>query len=132
MQSEIEKNVWQTVQTLNRAWTVDNNPEKLRDFFHKDMVAVTATDRDRLEGADACVAAWQAFSNSTKINRWREIDPKIQIYGDGKFAVVTYYFEISFDIGGRTIEMSGRDMFSFVNENGKWWVVADQFSPYPA
>jgi len=27
--------------------------------------------------------------------------------------------------------MGGRDMFFFVKEKGRWWAVADQFSPYP-
>lgn len=47
--SQIEKEVWQTVQALNRAWT-SNNVEALKDYFHKDMVAIPATDRERLEG----------------------------------------------------------------------------------
>jgi len=34
-------------------------------------------------------------------------------------------------MGGQTVTMGGRDMMSLVNENGRWWVVADQFSPYP-
>jgi hypothetical protein len=65
------------------------------------------------------------------MNYWKEIDPKVQVYGNGKFAVVTYYFDMSFDMVGQTIKMGGRDMFALVNEDGKWWVVADQFSPYP-
>jgi ketosteroid isomerase-like protein len=60
---------------------------------------------------------------------WEEIDPKIEIHGNT--AVVTYYFDMSFEMGGQTIKMGGRDMFVFVKEGGKWWAVADQFSPYP-
>ncbi|NOX89264.1 MAG: nuclear transport factor 2 family protein [Calditrichaeota bacterium] len=77
------------------------------------------------------MAAWKAFVEATNIHYWKGIDPKIQIYGDGKFAVVTYYFDISFDMGGQTIKMGGRDMLMLVKENGKWWVVADRFSPIP-
>jgi len=61
----------------------------------------------------------KSSAKSSKINSWEEISPKIQPYGDGKFAVVTYYFDMSFDLGGQTINMKGRDMFSLVNENGK-------------
>ena len=67
---------------------------------------------------------------AARIHRWREIEPLVQLYGDT--AVVTYYFDMAFDMGGRTIELGGRDMFVFVKENGRWWAVADQFSPYPA
>lgn len=75
------------------------------------------------------VASWSAFVKAAKIHYWKEFEPKIQIYGNA--AVVTYYFETSFDMGGQTITMGSRDMFVMVEDNGKWWAVADQFSPYP-
>jgi hypothetical protein len=46
--------------------------------------------------------------------------------------VVTYYFDMSFNMGGQTINLGGRDMFVFVKEGEKWLAVADQFSAYPA
>ena len=130
-ESKIEEEVWQTVQALNRAWTVEGNADALADYFHENMVAITPTDRERVEGRNACVAGWKAFVEATKIHYWKEIDPKVQLYGDGKFAVATYYWDMSYDMAGQTINMGGRDMFALVNERGKWWVVADQFSPYP-
>jgi hypothetical protein len=45
--------------------------------------------------------------------------------------VVTYDFDMSFDMHGQTITMSGRDMLTLVKENDKWWVVADQYSANP-
>lgn len=125
---EIKQEVWQALRDLNDAWT-KGNPEQLNDCFHKDMVAITATDRERLVGRDACFASWNRFAKTAKIHFWKEIDPQIQIYGNT--AVVTYYFDMSFDMGGQTINMGGRDMFVFIKENGKRWAVADQFSPYP-
>jgi len=130
-ESKIKEEIWQTIRALNRAWTVEGDIDELKNYFHKDMVAITPTDRERLEGRDACIAAWKAFVETTKIHYWKEIDPKIQVYSNGESAVVTYYFDMSFDIGGQTIKMGGRDMFMLVNENGKWRVIADQFSPYP-
>ena len=94
------------------------------------MVAITATDRNRLDGGAACIAGWKGFATTARIHRWKEVDPVINVYGNS--AVVAYYFDMSFDMGGQTINMGGRDMFFFVKENGRWWAVADQFSPYPA
>jgi uncharacterized protein (TIGR02246 family) len=129
--NQIEQEVWQTVQAMNKAWAEDGDAEKLNDYFHKDMVAITPTDRNRLEGREACVAGWKAFVQATKIHYWKVLDPKVELFGENKFAIVTYYFDMSFDMGGQTITIGGRDMFALVNENGKWWIVADQFSPYP-
>ena len=129
--SKIKQEVWKTIQALNRAWAIEGNPDKLKDYFHKDMVAITPTDHNCVEGRDACVAGWKKFVETAKIHYWKENDPKIQIYGNGKFAVVTYYWDISYEMGGQTIKTAGRDMFALVKEKGKWWVVADQFSTFP-
>ena len=124
-----KQQIWATVRAMNDAWT-KGNPDDLSNFFHRDMVAITATDRNRLDGGAACIAGWKGFSNAARIHRWEEIDPVIHVYGNS--AVVAYYFDMSFDMGGQSINMGGRDMFYFVKEAGKWWVVADQFSAYPS
>lgn len=125
----VKQEIWATVRAMNDAWT-KGNPDDLAKFFHQDMVAITATDRKRLDGGSACIAGWKGFATAAKIHHWEEIDPVIHVYGSS--AVVAYYFDMSFDMGGQKINMGGRDMFFFVKENGKWLAVADQFSPYPA
>lgn len=125
----VKQEIWATVREMNDAWT-KGNPDDLAKFFHRDMVAITATDRNRLNGGAACIAGWKSFASTARIHRWEEIDPAIHVYGNS--AVVAYNFDMSFDMSGQTINMGGRDMFFFVKENGQWWAVADQFSPYPA
>ena len=66
-----------------------------------------------------------------EIRSWKEIDPKIQLYADDRVAIVTYYYEMDCIMGGQQMHLTGRDMLTLVNENGKWWLVADQFSGYP-
>ena len=125
----IKQEIWGTVRAMNDAWT-KGNPDDLAKYFHQDMVAITVTDRNRLDGGAACIDGWKGFANAARIHRWEEIDPVIHVYGNS--AVVAYNFDMSFDMGGQTISMGGRDMFFFVKENGRWWAVADQFSSYPA
>ncbi len=125
----IKQEIWTTVRAMNDAWT-RGNPDDLSKFFHQNMVAITPTDRHRLDGQAACVAGWKGFCNAARIHRWEEKDPVIHVYGDS--AVVAYDFDVSFDMGGNTIDMGGRDMFFFIKEGQRWWAVADQFSPYPA
>lgn len=124
----VEQEIWSTIRALNDVWT-KGNPDDLANYFHPRMIAVTPVDRLRREGAEACVAGWKGFAEATRIRRWQEFDPLIQVYGDA--AVVAYYYEIDFDMGGRRIDESGRDLFFLVREHGRWWVVADQFSAYP-
>ncbi|MGE5471061.1 MAG: nuclear transport factor 2 family protein [Bacteroidota bacterium] len=125
----VRREIWTTLRALNDAWT-QGQAQTLSDYFHPRMVAITASDRRRREGQAACLAGWQAFAAASSIQRWREIEPLIEVFGDA--AVVTYYYEISFTMADRRVQQDGRDMFFFVRENGRWWAVADQFSPYPA
>lgn len=125
----IKSEIWANVREMNDTWT-KGNPDDLSKFFHRDMVAITPTDRERLDGGAACVAGWKGFCSAARIHRWEEIDPVIHVYANS--AVVSYYFDMSFDMAGNTINLGGRDMFFFVKAGDKWWAVADQFSPYPA
>lgn len=123
-----EREIWETLRALNDTWTKANG-EKLVDFFHQDMVAITPTDRLRREGREECLAGWLGFLATAKVRHWEEIDPMIHVYGNT--AVITYYFDMTFETGGQEVKTGGRDMFVFVKEEGRWWAVADQFSSYP-
>jgi len=114
--TEIE--VWQTVVAMNHAWTT-GHPEQLRDYFHTDMVAITPTERQRLEGRAACIAAWAAFVEQAKILDWKERDPKVTVFGTSA-AVVTYYYAAKVEMAGKLVELTGRDMFFLVHEQGRW------------
>ena len=124
----VEQEIWATIRALNDTWT-RGNPDALAKFFHPHMIAVTPVDRLRREGAAACIAGWKGFAEAARIHCWREIDPLIRVYGDA--AIVSYYYEIDFEMDGRRQTHGGRDLFFLVRENGRWLSVADQFSPYP-
>jgi len=125
----VKQEIWTTLRAINDAW-IKGNPDGLAQYFHRDMLAITPTDRLRREGAAECIAGWKGFAQMARIHRWEEIDPVIHVYGDA--AVVAYYFDMTCDMGGGPVDLSGRDMFFFAKENGRWWVVADQFSSYPS
>lgn len=125
----VQQEVWATLRALNDAWTI-GKPDDLAKYFHRNMVAITATERNRINGGAACVASWKGFATSTRIHHWTELNPVIHVYGDS--AVVAYDFDMSFERNGQTIQMGGRDMYFFAKEDGKWWAVADQYSAYPA
>jgi ketosteroid isomerase-like protein len=120
------------VKEMNRCWTAGWHEKQFRQFIHPDAVAVVPTTPGRLEGRDAYLAGWRSFSEAAVIHEWKETGHKVQLYNGGKCAVVTYFFSITFAMGGQAQTMQGRDMFFLVKEGRKWLVVADQFSPEPA
>ena len=120
--------VWNFVRALNDAWTKENG-KRLPEFFHPRMVAITPTDRFRRKGARECVAGWEGFARAATIHSWREDDADIELFGDT--AVVTYYYVMDVTMGGARMTLSGRDMLVLKREEGRWQVIADQFSSYP-
>jgi hypothetical protein len=114
---EIKAEVWKTVQELNQLWTSRKQPDQLANYFHRDMVAISPSARQRIEGRNACVAAWKSFADSVTIRWWKETDPMVELFGGNKVAIVTYYYEMSCDMQGQALSFRGRDMFTMVNEN---------------
>lgn len=123
-----KQEVWKTLRALNDSWTKGDGGN-LKDYFHRDMVAITPMDRNRRVGQDECIAGWIGFINAANIKAWEEIDPQVQIFNST--AIVTYYYDMSYEMDGQIVNTGGRDMFTFVKEEGKWLAVANQFSPFP-
>ena len=127
-----EKNeVWQVVQSFNDTWADEGDFEALAGFFHENIVVLSPGVPERIVGRDSCLTVWKGFAESTVIRHYHEDDPLVELYNDGRCAIVTYYFEMAFESEGKLITAAGRDMFTLVKDDGRWLVVADQFSPYP-
>jgi hypothetical protein len=126
------RDVWETVRDLNKSWTTKGNLNRLKDYFHETMVAVTPELKERITGKEDCFQGWKRFHDTVDILSWEEKDPLIRIYGKGQFAVIAYYYQISYQIAGKPRTESGRDLFVLIRENGKWLAVADCFSPFPS
>jgi Domain of unknown function (DUF4440) len=126
--TDLQKNeVWSFVRSLNDAWTKEKG-ERLSEYFHPRMVAITPVDKYRRKGAAKCIEGWQGFAKATTIHSWHEDDPDIELFGDT--AVVTYYYVMDVTMGPNRLNLSGRDMLVVKKDKGRWWLVADQFSAY--
>ncbi len=127
--TNVEEEVWKQVDALNCCW-IEGNAAKLKDYFHRDMVAITPADRLPLVGGQLCLASWNGFAKAVAVHSWKTSEPRVKLFGD--CAVVTYLYELECDLNGRHQRLAGRDMMCLIRDSGRWWVVADQFSPYPA
>jgi len=96
-----------TIKAMNRCWTEGWHEEKFRQHIHPDAVAIVPGTPGRLEGQDAYVAGWRGFCEAAVIHEWRETDHKVRIYSGGKSAVVTYFFTITFAMGGQKMNLAG-------------------------
>lgn len=123
--------VWGFVQALNRVWTAGGDPATLAEYFAPEMIAITPTDAFRREGREACVAGWAGFVATTKIRRWVETNPLVSMLCGGHAAVVAYDYELELELGGAGVVLRGRDLMTLEQRAGRWWLVADHFSPFP-
>ena len=124
----VKNEVWQTVLKLNDCWS-EGHPEDLPNYFHRDMIAITPASRERTGGGQACVASWTAFARAAKTNYFRESEPWIEVRGD--MAAAAYHYEMEFEMEGKNVRLSGRDLMVLVREGGRWQLIADHFSPDP-
>ena len=119
------------IREMNRCWTETWDEQAFARFIHPDAVAIAPTTPGRLEGSDAYIAGWRAFAASAAIHAWEENGHRVHVFCRGTCAVVTYFFTIRFTLDGQDVTMRGRDMVTLVRKEGRWLVVADQFSPEP-
>jgi uncharacterized protein (TIGR02246 family) len=114
------REVWDFVQRLNRCWT-EGEPEKLRTFFHPDIVIVQPGFQGRAAGRDAAVASYVEFVAQAKVLAFEEKAEHVDVFGDT--AVVSYTFEIAYEAEGRRLIEQGRDLFVLRRENRRWRAV---------
>ncbi|MFH1279399.1 MAG: nuclear transport factor 2 family protein [Candidatus Eisenbacteria bacterium] len=126
---ETEREVWETVEALNACWTA-GDPADLAGFFHESMIAVTPGDQEPLIGGKECVAAWTAYAKGTKILSWETRDRAVRVYD--RTAVVAYRYSLAGEREGERVNPRGRDLMVLIRRSGRWWLVADSFTPDPS
>jgi ketosteroid isomerase-like protein len=131
MNKTAEHEIDSTIRKMNRIWTEAWDEKAFAEYIHPDAVAIVPTSPGRLKGRDQYVAGWKGFTGMAQIHEWTESGHLVTVYASGLCAVVTYFFTIRFAIAGNEQLMKGRDMFFLVKEQGRWLIVADQFSPEP-
>jgi ketosteroid isomerase-like protein len=131
MNKTAEHEIESTIRKMNRIWTEAWDEEAFAEYIHPDAVAIVPTSPGRLEGRDQYVAGWKSFAGMARVHEWTESGHLVTVCAPDLCAVVTYFFTIRFAIAGNKQLMKGRDMLFLVKEQGRWLVVADQFSPEP-
>ena len=112
-----ESEIHQLIQRLNESWS-KGNPEELANFFREDIVMVNPDFSQRTEGREACVASYEGFCKQAAILDLKIGEPVINVFNDT--AIASYSWEIAYEMGGERFNDTGRDIFLFIREGGKW------------
>lgn len=111
---------WDTVRQINDAWR-SGDAADIGHLFHPDAVIVHPGFESRTEGREACVDSYVAFALQARISRLEEFEPQIDVVGDT--AVVTYGFEIDYEMEGQAFEDGGTDLFVLTRTNDGWQAI---------
>ena len=112
--------ILELIEQLNDAW-VKGSPEQLSSFFREDIVMVHPDFIHRTEGREACIASYVDFCSQAKVNEFKLGETSIDVIEDT--AIATYSYEISYEMGGEQFTDTGRDLFVFIREDGRWQAI---------
>jgi len=106
---------------INRAWMTDH-PKDLRatltECFDDTIVIVGPHFHEVARGKDACIRIYEDFVAKTTLHASRVSEPRIDIWGDT--AVVTYAWEMRYEIDGHADQDSGQDALVIVRTPAGW------------
>jgi hypothetical protein len=114
---------------ISAAWR-QGRMEELGEYFHDDMVIRGPELQAMGRGRDVCVGSYKDFISQATVQELKEGDAEIDVWGNS--AVAWYPWEMRYQMGGHSYHESGRDLFVFVREEGKWlaaWRAVLQICP---
>jgi len=101
--------LWERVKAANAAW-MHGEPEKVADLFADDVVMITP-QLSRIEGRAAMVKSFVDYVAQVRTLHFRELEHSVDVHGD--VAVVTYTFDVRYQVDEMTYEDLGQEVLVF-------------------
>jgi hypothetical protein len=118
--TEEEREVWQMVTAMNRAW-VTGSPELVAGFLHDKATIIGPGLTVMTEGKTACAESYRDFVIRAAIHHFSEHSPFVRV--SFPTAVAGYRYDIRYDMEGVLPEETGQDLLVCVHEDGRWQVL---------
>jgi ketosteroid isomerase-like protein len=121
--------VTDTLQRINDAW-LNGRAIDMLPLVHPEVVVVLPGFSGRVIGRDAFVASYGDFAAQARVFNYDENEHVVDVFGDT--AIVSYRYEIEYEIAERWQRDTGRDFFVFNRQpDGCWQVVWRTVIPEP-
>ena len=121
--------VLQTVRAHNRAWTELEDADEQARYVHDDIVFISPPYHEATAGKKAYFENYQQWYDHAKVHYFKEVNPEVVFHCDGKYALVTYQIDMSFDFDDQTVDRwQGMDMMALVYEDGRWLIISDVYA----
>lgn len=113
--------VLEAIHQINHAW-LDGRASDMAPLVHEFVVVVLPGFSGRVIGRDAFVASYADFASEARVSAYDESEHVVDVFGDT--AVVSYRYEIEYELDGEPQHDTGRDLFVFARgDNDDHWRV---------
>jgi hypothetical protein len=112
--------VSQALARINEAW-LQGRPRDLASLFDSAIVMVFPGFAGRAEGRAAVIAGFEDYCANARTERFEQTDKQVDVVGS--VAVASFAFEMTYQRAGARYRSSGRDLWVFSKEQGRWLAV---------
>jgi len=103
-----------------RAWR-DGRPADMKPHLDEGIVMVFPGSGERVQGAAAMLAGFEAFVARAVTESVDVVDRQVDVVGDQ--AIASYDYRMTYRRDGRRYRASGRDLWVFARQDGRWRAV---------
>lgn len=93
---------------------------EVADFFHEDVVMASPDGKVMVRGREAMVDSFVQYCAIAKTHAFQERSHEIAFFGDT--AIVSYIFDVEYEINGKRFDEVGHEMLVLRDDDG-WQVV---------
>jgi ketosteroid isomerase-like protein len=90
-------------------------------MLHPEIVMVFPGFAGRSRGREQFLAGFHDFRRNAKIDKFSELEREVDVTGDT--AIVTFRYDMIYELAGERYHSTGRDLWVFQNEESQWIAV---------
>jgi general stress protein 26 len=112
--------IWQIVQAVNRTCMEGRGFEKLKPYFHDDVVMVSPGIANHAKGRDTCLRTYEDVCSQMTFHKLDALNEHIDVYGDT--AVACYKYKCVWEFQGKKFDDTGHEILVFVQKDKDWQI----------
>ncbi|MBN2020175.1 MAG: pyridoxamine 5'-phosphate oxidase family protein [Sedimentisphaerales bacterium] len=118
---QTREQIREIVKTINQTCMEGKGFEKLKGYFHNDIVMVSPGMVSRPKGRDICVKSYEDACSQMTFEKLDSSDEHIDIYG--QTAVACHKYECIWEFKGKKFDETGYEILVFVRNEKDWQIV---------
>lgn len=108
------------IRRINQAWLA-GRVDDLAPLVHPDVVMVFPGFVGQVAGREGFLEGFREFCANARIHEFHERDHQISVTGE--VAVVTFRYDMVYELSGQRSRASGRDLWVLAKQAGRWLAV---------